>query len=444
MVGLLLVSCTEKLPVEEGFEESKAIAGQAVWNPVEKCSKTDSSEFVKGTLVFNKNGRNYGPYLDKCYKKKLIEYYCEKNQVSREWLACENGCKDGACIKIVPKVTPEVISKVTPKDTPKVTAEVTPKAMSEVTYELLSPIIANHNSIANNKINMIFDCKGSNTIQCVNDLPYWLSIDDSFIKQKEIKEYNKLDPTQATTYEYYDDPGLFQIEPFKSTKNLFNFWYIDRTNPSTDFLSEDCYGNIPINSQIPNVIIVSVCNSASDLTGNAGVAHSSAYPILGSESSSNEKGSPIGLTSKSDKDETHISLTTEVSLFIHETGHSIGGLRDEYGSASENGKQGGEGFPNCADSLEIANSWWKDTGFVDSEFDFSPGCKNYNSLVTNQDSIMGKGANLGVPFIQEYFTNIQQYWICRNIYDMTGLVEGVCEDFQEYGDFNSLIYTPME
>ena len=107
VIGLLIVGCTEQLPAEEGFEESGALAGQASFYPVSSCEKTDDgNNFVKGTLTFTKGNNNYGPYADRCYKGKLIEYKCDQGragaQISRlPLVTCDDGCENGACVQEV-------------------------------------------------------------------------------------------------------------------------------------------------------------------------------------------------------------------------------------------------------------------------------------------------------------------------------------------------------
>ncbi|MBT3813799.1 hypothetical protein HOE37_03820 [Candidatus Woesearchaeota archaeon] len=109
VIAMFIVGCAEELPAEEGFEgDSGALAGQASFSPVDSCDKSpdaDSSVFVKGSLTFTRYGKDYGPYTDRCYKGKIVEYYCNSgrsgNTISRSWLACENGCDiaAGTCVQ---------------------------------------------------------------------------------------------------------------------------------------------------------------------------------------------------------------------------------------------------------------------------------------------------------------------------------------------------------
>jgi len=109
LTTIVLLGCTEQLPPEEGFEDDQVIAGQAVsggggiiGEKVDNCKKESdgNSIFYQGTLTYSNKGKEYGPYTDKCYKNKLLEYSCTNNKVARKWVNCPEGgeCKDGACI----------------------------------------------------------------------------------------------------------------------------------------------------------------------------------------------------------------------------------------------------------------------------------------------------------------------------------------------------------
>ena len=107
LAAVILLGCTEQLPPEEGFEDDQIFAGQAVnegtvGNKVDNCKKENdgNSIFYQGTLTFSTKNKEYGPYTDQCYKKKLLEYSCEGNKVARKWVNCPQGgeCQDGACI----------------------------------------------------------------------------------------------------------------------------------------------------------------------------------------------------------------------------------------------------------------------------------------------------------------------------------------------------------
>jgi len=115
IISVLIVACSpgEDLPDEEIFEENNGIAlvGQAYgdgdlnWYLVDSCSKADDVEsdpFVKGTLVSAKGSRTSSSFIDKCWKGKLLEYYCDGGKaIARDLITCESGCEDGACVKEV-------------------------------------------------------------------------------------------------------------------------------------------------------------------------------------------------------------------------------------------------------------------------------------------------------------------------------------------------------
>jgi hypothetical protein len=154
-----------------------------------------------------------------------------------------------------------------------------------------------------------------------------------------------------------------------------------------------------------------------------------------------------------------LSLT---DTFLHETGHAIGGLEDEYTgevvdklameSAGENYSQAPQppgldlsgGFPNCAINNEIADAWWKDTGLVPQNVEYSGGCDNRHYLVPYKHSLMSKRFDSAGMTNDDLFTPVHRYWLCRNIYSMTGSSEGVCSDYQNRYGFGELLYSEEE
>ena len=94
------------------------LAGQA-WGrrKAVSCSDTDNlNEFTKGTRTYiykkrvkksyKRRGRTryYYPWVqytrnadDKCYRGKLIEYYCNGKNAKYNRISCPDGCRDGAC-----------------------------------------------------------------------------------------------------------------------------------------------------------------------------------------------------------------------------------------------------------------------------------------------------------------------------------------------------------
>ncbi|MBS3157963.1 hypothetical protein J4206_01610, partial [Candidatus Woesearchaeota archaeon] len=65
--------------------------------PIKECSEYDG-------IVYDKEKRQNGvteiaKWKDECKDNKLIDYYCENNKFASKSIACELGCKDGACVK---------------------------------------------------------------------------------------------------------------------------------------------------------------------------------------------------------------------------------------------------------------------------------------------------------------------------------------------------------
>ena len=117
-------------------------------------------------------------------------------------------------------------------------------------------------------------------------------------------------------------------------------------------------------------------------------------------------------------------------------GHAVGGLSDE------DKKQGGF-FPNCAPSMEMANRWWKKTGLVPKNAQFVQGCKDNASVIAYDNTIMkGGGFKTRDVAVENYYSPVHKYWICRNIYEMTGKASGVCADFKNRFGFDPFLYQP--
>ncbi len=87
------------------------------WKPCEEAKCTDSdggrNNNVQGTVVFSK-GPNYGyTATDSCQtgnNSVLIEQYCENNIGKTEFITCQNGCQNGACLKETPSAVSLMIN----------------------------------------------------------------------------------------------------------------------------------------------------------------------------------------------------------------------------------------------------------------------------------------------------------------------------------------------
>lgn len=332
-----------------------------------------------------------------------------------------------------------------------------PDFSGKITTGFLKEAIPGQNSESEERVNIIFDCRNMNKQEfdsCVNYL--WRFFND--------------EPSNIPNISF----GLFQIEPFESSRGKFNVWYIDRnlmdskfafntTNQSCDMRDT----TFTYDKNLHNIILVYVCND-----NNFGF--STLYPI---DETVNEKDIRSILDPEFGDIESVISLGinekameemgTEPSalglslVFIHEVGHAIGGLGDEYTkevidklkseTEGENDSQAQPtdfkttgGFPSCAPTKEIADAWWKKTGLIPNDVEYIGGCFNRYYLIPYKYTMMSKsfyksgGVNITAD---ELFTPIHRYWICRNIYNMTGSSSGVCLDYQNRYGFDRLLYT---
>ncbi|MBW2980295.1 hypothetical protein KY360_02665 [Candidatus Woesearchaeota archaeon] len=87
--------------------EIKDFTGGFFWLSSESCSDSDGQNyFTKGSVSytyktwFRLNKSITRIYTDRCRNNNtLYEYYCSNNRIRIEPYECENGCRDGACIK---------------------------------------------------------------------------------------------------------------------------------------------------------------------------------------------------------------------------------------------------------------------------------------------------------------------------------------------------------
>lgn len=134
--------------------------------------------------------------------------------------------------------------------------------------------------------------------------------------------------------------GLFSVEPFKSNKNKFNIWMIkapEYTAPGGGICSTSCGTAVDFNndakyiSQCPNADTTITIFKESAFRSCAGGG----------------QWSSLSCQDASDRGK----------LILHETGHSFGGLADEYVEPSQGSRPWG---PNCADTLNDAQAKWGD------------------------------------------------------------------------------------
>lgn len=353
------------------------------------------------------------------------------------------------------------------KDNNNITRNKSVNFSGEITKEFLKEGISGQNSENEERVNIIFDCRNMDKQEfdsCVNYL--WRFFND--------------EPSNIPNISF----GLFQSEPFKSSQNKFNVWYIDRNLMDPEFAfntkSQSCDMSdrtFTYDKNLRNVILVYICKDKS-------FAFSNLFPIMGKTPETltpKEKDTGISVFNLGPgnvKSVTSIGINeiemkqmdTEPSalglslIFTHEMGHAIGGLTDEYSGIAEdkenvNSKQSEQpikelsnitgGFPNCAPSIKTANLWWKNTGLLQTDQKYVNGCASNYYIIPYKYTMMSKyfydsSGHSAISSSDDLFSPIHRYWICRNIYNMTGSSSGVCLDYQNKYGFDKLPYVEQE
>ena len=335
----------------------------------------------------------------------------------------------------------------------------------KITKDFLKEVIPGQNSESNERVNIIFDCRNMDKEEfdaCKNYLPRFFT-----------------DPAKNANGLSF---GVFQVEPYKSSRQKFNVWYIDRDlmDPALAFNNPNQACDITdktftYDESLHNVILAYVCKGDPS-------AFSTTFPIKGlSEGTLNQKErdmnvsvlnlgpgnvkSIISLGINGPEMQIMINEPDTLGLtdtFLHETGHAIGGLNDEYSnevvdklaveSTGDNDSQNpapagldlSGGFPSCALTREIADAWWKNTGLAPNDTLYVGGCFNRYYLIPYKYTLMDKRFDKPGMTNDDLFSPVHRYWICRNIYNMTGSSSGVCLDYQNRYGFDRLLYSEEE
>jgi hypothetical protein len=201
----------------------------------------------------------------------------------------------------------------------------TPLTISPNYLEPLDPAL-NHDK-TKDRFNIVFyytDYTGSLT-----DLKAEVS---KLVLLKDIKNIN------PTSY------GAFNIEPYRSNINKFNFWFYNKAIPvDQDYVFEYLIRDTPsLGIDYITPIRLTYDYSARSNADYAEIGYNSDYSIK------TYYNSPVRLYLNNDVD-------TGVVL-AHELGHSLFGLADEY---DEPGYETPRiKYPNCAPDLATANQWW--------------------------------------------------------------------------------------
>lgn len=179
-----------------------------------------------------------------------------------------------------------------------------------------------------------------------------------------VKESLRWDGTPAII-KYFDEKeqkdvisnlgwGFFATEPMKSHKEKFNLWYADSQLTS----SLDTYYSF---GEIDNFCGLEyehpVVYANRSFLGQRGNSRSNAgLPRFGE---GGEKGDPDMFFQSSSHNympQKNISWGMDYALFVHESGHGIFGLHDEYTEPGQTEPL--TDLPNCAASLEEAEQAW--------------------------------------------------------------------------------------
>jgi len=134
--------------------------------------------------------------------------------------------------------------------------------------------------------------------------------------------------------------GLFSIEPFKSNKNKFNFWYVDKKYASSnEALSDEAKKEIERICNYSNTYSYYIAKDIDNFMplGTAG------------------QGPGNKATIRWYKDDPDPQTNTIISTVIHESGHLIGRLKDEYVLATGNGSIFDQGEYKLDESLVERN-----------------------------------------------------------------------------------------
>lgn len=321
--------------------------------------------------------------------------------------------------------------------------------ISSLSYDLLKEVVPNTNKIAKKKINIIFDCRSMNQADfdyalCLSKLPLLL------------KTGTKLTPDENGDYQKPDmgGYGFLEVEPYKSNKKLFNFWYLDR-NAFPSGLSAATMNtcdlrdtSIVYSEDIPNIFTVNVCYNPLNDERNGYGARFKIPGVTHDSSFDDDQGQlqQLGIKGHFRFGVQNLNGPLDVHTFVHEGAHAFGGLIDEYSLSANTGavitKGGGipdNGWPNCAPDAATAGRWWKETGLIPKNAAYFPGCWDKQYLITDEKSMMNKTQDFNPNRI---FSAVQKYWLCRNMYSLTGKAYGSCQTLKKKFGFDHPLYGP--
>jgi len=177
----------------------------------------------------------------------------------------------------------------------------------------------------------------------------------------------------------YIGDGFFTIEPFKSNRDLFNFWVVE---------NEELIPRKNYRTRAGDTVRKIDYTKAAELASKCSFAE---YIVVVSKEKfrsyayRNSNDCYISIPNARDPNDTG-------KVFLHEFGHTFGSLADEYIETIKGDKWR---EPNCAPDEETAKTWWKDIEGAE----FHKGCafvgKNIRST---QNSLMRHSSPDGVVY----------------------------------------------
>ena len=269
-------------------------------------------------------------------------------------------------------------------------------------------VIQGHNNLNEDRINVVFLTGGSNA----TTEPY---------SGEEVKEKARFVINNPVS-DYGRGGGFLHVEPFDSNADLFNFWYVNATDINVE--NACSFQNkikvwIDNYDGISNAYHASTCSSGSLATVGREIRMRNAHPRF------------------------------YASTFVHEIGHAVGGLRDEYFYKPfipdicpvSNELNFSQIYPNiiCVNNkfseteqkaICEENAFWNNLGL-----ECWRGCNlgRINCWRSTGNSLMGWAA-----VSESYFYDVNERWICHMLRDCYGFgdrVGGYC---------NKLCYEPID
>lgn len=278
---------------------------------------------------------------------------------------------------------------------------ITPATLTTCGSELVE-IIPGHNRVDSNRINLIFTGTGYwSTLEFVPHLPDFVDFNgDGFYASTTVI-------IRGSSESYVESDffnGILGEEPFRSNRDSFNFWYLDqllelRIPPEVrvrDYPSTSCreFGpeELPLDCALPNTFVINLINQECRGWGYFG-------------------GDSFVSFVPPDSDRDWVKGWT-IRTIVHELGHSIGSLLDEY---VEDGEGDQSGFPNCASDIEEATEFlFENEAYL--------GCSYiYDNLRATENSLMN------YQFPEANFDYLNEFHLCSVLFELTGqLTPGSC------------------